>query len=315
MKAAVACLATAVFVSASALEAWADEGGSGFWLPGSFAAQAAAPVARGFTIETSYYHATANTDPTLNVTRGNNLTSGLNTSSNFLSVTPTYALATPGLGGQLELSVTFLMGNYTSADPGTAFVDSMTAVGDLSPSATQKWTLGAHNFMAYAAANVPVGGYDPSRLATTGLGYWAVDGGAGYTYFDEAKGHEFSAVLGLTYNFMNPNTAYQTGIDLHLDLSASQYLGDKFYAGVAGYFYNQITGDSGSGAVLGAFLGRVAGIGPQIGYDFSLGGREGTLSARAYYEFAAQNRPYGWNAWLTLSIALGAPAKKAAPAL
>lgn len=313
MKAAVACLATAVFVSMSALEARADEGGSGFWLPGSFAAQAAVPVARGLTVETSYYHATANTDPTLSVTRGSNVTSGLNTSSNFLSVTPTYALATPGLGGQLELSVTFLMGNYTAADPGTAFSDSMTALGDLSPSATQKWTMGVHNFMSYAAANVPVGGYDPSRLATTGLGYWAIDGGAGYTYFDAAKGHEFSAVLGLTYNFMNPNTAYQTGIDLHLDLSASQYLSDKFYAGVAGYFYNQITGDSGSGAVLGAFLARVAGVGPQIGYDFSLGGRESTLSARAYYEFAAQNRPYGWNAWLTLSIALSRPERKPHP--
>jgi hypothetical protein len=274
----------------------ADEGGSGFWLPGSFAAQAAVPVALGFTVETSYYHATANAHPTLNVTRGNNVTSGLDTSSDFFSVTPTYALPTPGLGGQLELSVTFLMGNYTATDPGTTLADSMTAVGDLSPSATQKWTLGVHNFMAYAAADLPAGGYDPSRLATTGLGYWAVDGGAGYTYSDDAKGHEFSAVLGLTYSFMNPNTAHQTGIDLHLDQSASQYLGDRLYAGVAGYLYNQITGDSGSGAVLGAFLARVAGVGPQIGYDFSLGGREGTLSARAYYEFAAQNRPYGWNA-------------------
>ena len=158
MKAAVAGLATAVFVSVSALEVRADEGGSSFWLPGSFAAQAAVPVALGLTVETSYYYATANTHPTLNITRGNNVTSGLSTSSNFLSVTPTYALATPGLGGQLELSVTFLMGNYAAADPGTTFSDSMTAAGDLSPSATQKWTMGVHNFMAYAAANVPVGG-------------------------------------------------------------------------------------------------------------------------------------------------------------
>ena len=140
MKAAVACLATAVFISVSALDARADEGGAGFWLPGSFAAQAAVPVARGFTVETSYYYANANTDPTLNVTRGSNLTSGLTSSSNILSVTPTYALATPGLGGQLELSVTFLMGNYAAADPGTAFSDSMTALGDLSPGVTQKWT-------------------------------------------------------------------------------------------------------------------------------------------------------------------------------
>ncbi len=304
-KAAVALLATAVFVSAPIVAVRADEGGSGYWLPGSFAWQAAVPSAIGFTIETAYYHATASTDPSLNVSRGNNVISGLYTSSNFLMVTPTYAMATPGIGGQLELSLTFQMGNYTAADAGTTIADSMTAMGDLSPAVAQKWVADVHNFMVYAAGNVPVGAYDPSRLATTGLGRWAVDGGAGYTYFNEKTGREFSAVLGLTYNFMNPSTAYQSGMDLHLDLSASQFLTDDFYAGIVGYIYNQVTGDSGSGATLGAFPSRVVGVGPQAGYNFSLGGRDVQMNARAYYEVAGLNRPQGWNAWLTFSIALG----------
>ncbi len=309
MKAAVALLATAVFVSAPIVFApvvavRADEGGSGYWLPGSFAWQAAVPSAIGFTIETSYYHATQSVDPSLNLSRGNNLISGLYTSSNFLMVTPTYAMTTPGIGGQLELSLTFQMGNYTAADAGTTIADSMTAMGDLSPAVAQKWVVGAHNFMGYVAGNVPVGSYDPSRLATTGLGHWAVDGGAGYTYYDDKSGREFSAVLGLTYNFMNPSTAYQSGIDLHLDLSASQALNDKVYAGVVGYIYSQITGDSGSGATLGAFASRVVGVGPQVGYNFSLGGRDVQMNARAYYEVAGLNRPQGWNAWLTFTIAL-----------
>ncbi|MDP1748763.1 MAG: transporter [Reyranella sp.] len=285
-------------------EARADEGGSGYWLPGSFAWQAAVPSAIGFTIETAYYHATQSTDPSLSVSRGNNLIFGLYTSSNFLMVTPTYAMATPGIGGQLELSLTFQMGNYTAADAGTTIADSMTAMGDLSPAVAQKWVADAHNFMAYAAGNIPVGSYDPSRLATTGLGHWAVDGGLGYTYYDDKSGREFSAVLGLTYNFMNPSTAYQSGIDLHLDLSASQALNDSFYAGVVGYIYNQISGDTGSGATLGAFPSRVVGVGPQVGYNFSLGGRDVQMNARAYYEVAGQNRPVGWNAWLTFTIAL-----------
>lgn len=308
-KAAAARLAAAVFVFAvtafaPTVEARADEGGSGYWLPGSFAWQAAVPSALGFTIDTAYYHATANTDPSLNVSRGSNVISGLYTSSNFLMVTPTYAMATPGIGGQLELSLTFQMGNYTAADAGTTTADSMTAMGDLSPAAAQKWVSGVHNFMVYAAGNVPVGSYDPSRLATTGLGRWAVDGGAGYTYFDEKPGVEFSAVLGLTYNFMNPSTAYQSGIDMHLDLSASKFLTDSVYAGVVGYIYNQVTGDTGSGATLGAFPSRVVGMGPQVGYNFSLGGRDVQMNARAYYEAAGTNRPQGWNAWLTFSIAL-----------
>ena len=220
-------------------------------------------------------------------------------------VTPTYALATPGLGGQLELSVTFQWGNYTAADAGTTIADSMTDLGDISPAVTQKWTVGVHNFMAYAAGNIPVGAYDPARLATTGLGRWSVDGGAGYTYFKQETGREFSAVLGFTYNFMNPSTAYQSGVSLHLDLSAAQFLTDSVYAGVVGYLYNQITGDTGPGATLGAFMSRVVGVGPQVGYNFSLGGRDIQLNARAYYEVAGLNRPEGWNAWLTFSIALG----------
>lgn len=302
--AAVALLATAVFVCVSALEARADEGGSGYWLPGSFAWQAAVPSAIGFTIETAYYHATQSTDPSLSLSRGNNLIAGLYTSSNFLMVTPTYAMATPGIGGQLELSLTVQMGNYTAADAGTTIADSMTAMGDLSPAVAQKWVVDVHNFMAYAAGNIPVGSYDPSRLATTGLGHWAVDGGLGYTYYEDKSGREFSAVLGLTYNFMNPSTAYQSGVDLHLDLSASQALNDSFYAGVVGYIYNQISGDTGSGATLGAFPSRVVGVGPQVGYNFSLGGRDVQMNARAYYEVAGQNRPEGWNAWLTFTVPL-----------
>lgn len=282
----------------------ADEGGGSFWLPGSFAWQAAAPSMLGFTIETAYYHATASLDPSVGVSRGNNAITGLYTSSNFLMVTPTYAMATPRIGGQMELSLTFQMGNYTAADAGTTLADSMTAIGDLSPAVAQKWTADVHNFMVYATGNVPVGNYDPSRLATAGLGRWAVDGGAGYTYYDEKSGREFSAVLGLTYNFMNPSTAYQSGMNLHLDLSASQELNDSVYAGVVGYIYKQITGDSGSGATLGAFPSSVVGFGPQLGYNFSLGGRDVQMNTRAYYEVGGQNRPQGWNAWLTFSIAL-----------
>ena len=307
--AAVAFFAAAAFACLPVPEARADEGGGSFWLPGTFAFQAASPAALGFSITTAYYHATQSTDPSLNISRGNNQVSGLYTSSNLLLLTPTYAMLTPSIGGQLELSVGFQAGNTTAADAGTTIADSMTAVGDISPAITQKWTVGPHNFMGYLDGNIPAGSYSVSRLATVGLGRWAIDGGAGYTYFKEETGREFSAVLGLTYNFMNASTAYQSGIDLHLDLSASQFLTDDFYAGVVGYLYNQISGDTGSGATLGAFPSRVVGLGPQVGYNLSLGGRQVSLNARGYYEVAGQNRPSGWNAWLTFTIALSPSSK------
>jgi hypothetical protein len=119
---------------------------------------------------------------------------------------------------------------------------------------------------------------------------------------NEQAGFEWSAVLGLTYNFANPYTQYQSGIDAHLDWAISPYLTDTAHIGVAGYFYHQLTGDSGLGATLGEFRSRVAGIGPQIGFFFPLGDREGYLNLRAYYEFAAQHRLAGWNMFVTFSI-------------
>jgi len=35
--------------------------------------------------------------------------------------------------------------------------------------------------------------------------------GGAYTYLNEPTGYEFSAVAGVTYNFINPHTQYQSG--------------------------------------------------------------------------------------------------------
>jgi hypothetical protein len=293
----------------------ADEGGASFWLLGTYANQAAIASAPGFSMDMTYYSSGAKSKYRTTTSDGR-LETGFYSNSTYLMVTPSYAFETPVLGAQFEFGVTVLAGNYNSTlsttfvPPGgpaqsDATSDSMTALGDLFPQASLKWNRDAHNFMVYAAANVPIGAYDMNRQASVGSGTWALDAGVGYTYYDEETGHELSAVLGSTFNFMNPYTAYQSGIDLHLELSASQYVTDSLSLGVAGYFFNQITGDTGPAANLGPFMSRVAGIGPQLGYDFKFGDREASLSARSYYEFAGQNRGQGWNAWLTLVVAFG----------
>ena len=44
-------------------------------------------------------------------------------------------------------------------------------------------------------------------------------------------------MLGFTYDFLNPSTQYQNGVDMHLDWSASQFLTKKFMLGLVGYVY------------------------------------------------------------------------------
>ena len=50
-------------------------------------------------------------------------------------------------------------------------------------------------------------------------------------------GHEFPAVAGFTYDFKNPDTQYQSGIDFHLDWGASKFLSKQFFVGLVGYAY------------------------------------------------------------------------------
>lgn len=97
---------------------------------------------------------------------------------------------------------------------------------------------------------------------------------------------------------------------MHVDLGGSWFLSERFLVGAAGYHYQQLTGDSGAGAVLGDFKSRVAGIGQQIGYLFPVGDNmQGVLKVKAYQEFAAENRTEGWNLWVGFALS-PAPAKK-----
>jgi hypothetical protein len=53
---------------------------------------------------------------------------------------------------------------------------------------------------------------------------------------------------------------------------------------------------------LGEFKSRVAAVGPQIGYFFPIADAQGYINLKAYSEFAAENRPRGMNAFLSLVI-------------
>ena len=105
-------------------------------------------------------------------------------------------------------------------------------------------------------------------------------------------------MLGFTYNFENQSTQYQNGVDMHLDWGASQFLTKQFQVGLVGYLYKEIGCDSGSGDRVGCFQSQVVGVGPQVGFIFPVGEMQGYLNFKGYKEFAAENRPDGWNTWV-----------------
>jgi hypothetical protein len=63
--------------------------------------------------------------------------------------------------------------------------------------------------------------------------------------------------------------------------------------GVVGYDYRQFTGDSGSGAILGSFKGRVDAVGPGLIYTTLIGQTPLVLNLRHYMEFDGHNHFQG----------------------
>ena len=330
---AIALYAIAAVVSAPTI-AIADESGVSFWLPGIYGSLAAVPSSPGWSLATFNYYTNVSAAADVSRSRvikiGNvnqtatlNVSANLNADADLQFLVPSYTFATPVFGGQLALSMMGLYGRMNTSLTGTATAtippappitllsgsvsDLLTGFGDLYPQATLKWNQGVHNFMTYLTGDIPVGAYNSTRLSNIGLGHGAIDGGAGYTYLDPVKGHEFSAVAGFTYNLMNPTTNYQSGVDFHLDWGASQFLNKQVFVGLVGYLYDQIGCDSGSGDRLGCFQSRVASVGPQIGYIFPVGQYQGFLGLKGYKEFDARNRPEGYNVWLTFAISAAAP--------
>jgi hypothetical protein len=322
----------------SAHSSRADEGGVSFWLPGLFGSLAAVPGQPGWSFATFNYFdsvsAGANVSRAREIEIGRftptatvNLNANLNATIDFVWLQPGYTFATPVLGGQAAVSLGTLVGRNSASLAGTvtasvppfnlvrsdSISDSVTGFGDLYPQAYLKWNQGANNFMVYLTGDIPVGAYDSTRLANLGIGHGAVDGGFGYTYFNPQTGHEFSAVNGFTYNLINPSTNYQNGIDWHLDWAASQFLSKQLSLGVVGYVYREIGCDSGSGDRVGCFQSQVVGIGPQLTFLFPVGNMQGYLNLKAYKEFYAQNRPDGWNAWVTFSVSPAAPSTQPSP--
>jgi len=318
--------------------AYADEGGVSFWLPGQFGSLAAAPAVPGWSGAVIYYHTTVGASGAVAAARqiqigripataAVSLNANLNAQADLALLNSTYTFATPVLGGQLAVGMTGLFGRSSASIDGTlttaigplvttrnGFIgDSITSVGDLYPMATLKWNAGVHNYMTYLTGDIPVGAYDPTRLANLGIGHGAIDGGGGYTYFNPATGHEFSAVAGFTYNFKNQDTQYQNGIDFHVDWGASQFLSKQVFVGLVGYAYQQVTDDFGQHPILGGFRSRVIGVGPQIGFLFPVGDMQGYLNLKGYGEFDAANRPSGWNTWLTFSISPMTPTSTVTP--
>jgi hypothetical protein len=182
--------------------------------------------------------------------------------------------------------------------------DSIFSYGDPAIGASIGWHSGHFHWTVGVTGFVPIGDYREGAIANVANHRLAADVGGAITWFDPVIGLDLSAAMGVTFNKENTATNYKTGDELHLEWAATYNLDRQFSIGVVGYYYNQLTGDSGTGAILGRFKGEVTAIGGTVGYNFKLGELPVATRLKVYREFDVRNRLEGTAGYFTLSMPL-----------
>jgi hypothetical protein len=161
---------------------------------------------------------------------------------------------------------------------------------------------------AYQTANVDLSTRTIDAL-NTGKNRWAFQPVVSMTHFDPKTGREFSGATSILFSDKNDATDYQTAPAFTLEATAMQHLANGWAFGLSGYYYQQLSDDSGVGAdVTRAFTGkeslkaRATGIGPIITFSNELFGKPIALKLKYYHEFNVRNRFESDVLWLNATM-------------
>lgn len=302
----------AAFAVVLATPALAAEGGTSFYLLGSKTTMGGyLPPAGAYGVVQNYaYTGSADIDFQ---SGGVRLSGGIEADAYFAMPTALWVMDQDVLGGNLAFSLTTPFGgkklNVGVLAPGIGQeLDAERenwAFGDPVLGATLGWHEGNLHYTLGTLINVPIGQWELGNPVNIGFNRWVIDGTAALTYLNPQTGVELSGAAGFTFNFENPDTDYKSGTEFHFESAAMLHLSHTFSIGVNGYAYEQITGDSGSGAVLGDFKGQVFGIGPALDYTLMVGRVPVVTNLRYFYEFGAENRLEGHAGFFNVVIPLG----------
>ena len=121
----------------------------------------------------------------------------------------------------------------------------------------------------------------------------------------EKYGFGYSAFAGVDFNTENTAAHYTSGDVFHIDLTIAQHLplfGGYLGVGANGYWMKQFTGDSGSGAVLGAFKLQDLGVGPVVSYIRKIGKTELAFDVKWVPQLDVQNTMKGNYVWAKVAL-------------
>lgn len=295
----------------------AEEGGSGHYMPGAsasfidaFPGRTSLAVVPTYT----YYEGSASASRQIPIIGGTAL--NLDATVNAVSVPLIYQTSLELFGGHYAAGVVLPFArvettgqlNFANTNIPSGFRrDTTSGLGDIAllPFVVG-WTNGDLKYDVRMIVYAPTGDYDQNDLANVGKNYWTIEPVVSLSYISSKIGLEVSAFAGVDFNTKNDDTDYQTGTQFHLDLTVAQHLplGKRGLVGFGAnaFYYQQISGDSGSGAVLGDFEGRTLGVGPVLSYVTKMGTTDVIAEIKWLPELDVKHRMEGDYVWFKLAM-------------
>jgi len=295
----------------------ASESGVSFYVLGSGGPAAAVlPPIQGVCLSNTayYYHGEAKGDRQLilngNVVAGVDATIAADFPVVLWVPSTDFLGGRLGLGGILPFGQPWVSASAVLSGPrgrqfGLSHGDSAFVLGDPVLLATLGWKRDKTYATFSNLLNVPIGQYRKDELANLAFHRWADDISFAVSRHDPESGWDLSAKMGYTLNGRNDVTDYRTGTEWHVEAAVEKQLTPAWALGVQAYHFAQLTGDSGAGARLGPFKGRVTAVGGEAAYNFKLVGKiPVTVRLHGASEFDVQNRLQGHSIWLDLVMPL-----------
>jgi hypothetical protein len=281
------------------LAAHAAEGGVGNIIPGNVATLIDLPPTQpGWIVQGMVLNYKAGAD--LAVAKLDQKSSGYLLGA-FYTFEPKVMGAYYSIGGNLPYVSVDVTADIPTPSGSLRLKDRNSGLGDVSLiPAMLAWKDESWTYSALLTVYAPTGSYDKDRLANPGLNYWTFDPTVGMSYNNEQTGFNAALYAGIGINTRNKATDYTSGSLLHFDASVQQLLplGPAFVGiGAEAFHIEQVSADRGSGAFLGDFKGRTAGIGPVLSYVVPMGRETLAVELRWLPETSVKNRLEGDYMW------------------
>jgi len=300
--------AVLLVLHASAL---AEEGGAGHYTPGATASfMDALPGKPGLALADFFVFYTASTGGRLPIAGLISVTLDVTVFADSLVGIYQTQLALLGgsyaFGGVLPVLWMDLTGTVVAGSGTRNASDSSSGIGDvLLYPLMLGWTAagGDLKYDVRLGIYAPTGKFEEGALANVGKNYWTFEPTVTVSFISSKIGLETSAYAAVDFNTKNKTTDYQTGTQFHVDATVAEHVplfAGFFGVGANAFYYQQIAGDSGSGATLGDFKGHTVGVGPVASYAMKLDGVQGAVELKWLPELDTKNRIKGDYFWIKI---------------